>query len=237
MATNALVRLNKSLVLRNASVRPTREAYDPLQEAYDYFNGRLFKDSLPNCLITLKRRNRSLGFFAGDRFAKNDGQTSDEIAMNPAYFHDRSVEETLSTLVHEMAHLWQHHHGKPSRPPYHNRQWAAKMKELGLYPSDTGVEGGKETGDRMSHYILPEGAFAKAYAGLERRGFTLAWAERAPDTSDKKGRGGSNPLEPDSKSGKRIKYTCPDCGANAWARHEAKLGCFEHADAILMHPT
>lgn len=222
--------------MRNASVRPTREAYDPLQEAYDYFNGRLFKDSLPNCVITLKRHHRSLGFFAGDRFTKCDGKTSDEIAMNPLHFHERSLAETLSTLVHEMVHLWQHHHGKPSRPPYHNRQWAEKMKETGLYPSNTGMEGGKETGDRMSHYILPEGSFGIAYAGLERRGFALIWAELSTETSKKKSGGNADPSKPEPKSGKRIKYTCPACGANAWARHEAKLGCFEHDDAVLMQP-
>jgi len=28
-----------------------------------------------------------------------------------------------------MAHLWQHHHGKPSRAAYHNREWASKMNQ------------------------------------------------------------------------------------------------------------
>jgi hypothetical protein len=39
--------------------------------------------------------------------------------------------------VHEMAHVWQHAHGKPSRNGYHNKEWAAKMDERGLIPSDT----------------------------------------------------------------------------------------------------
>ena len=56
-------------------------------------------------------------------------ETTDEIALNPATFHDRTAEEILSTLVHEMVHLWQHHFGTPSRASYHNREWAAKMKE------------------------------------------------------------------------------------------------------------
>jgi hypothetical protein len=50
----------------------------------------------------------------------------------------------LSTLVHEQAHLWQHHFGKPGRGRYHNREWAAKMVEIGLIPSATGEPGGKQ---------------------------------------------------------------------------------------------
>jgi hypothetical protein len=34
-----------------------------------------------------------------------------------------------------------------SRPPVaHHRQWAERMKEIGLHPSTSGEPGGKETG-------------------------------------------------------------------------------------------
>src|SRR2546430_12513985 len=78
-----------------------------------------------------------------------------------------------------MAHLWQHHFGTPPRGGgyYHNREWAAKMKEIGLYPSSTGAAGGKETGQNMSHYVIAGGAFATACAALVSDGFKLAWGE------------------------------------------------------------
>ena len=81
----------------------------------------------------------------------------------------------LSTLVHEMAHVWQQTYGKPPRKGYHDRQWAAKMLEVGLQPSTTGEPGGKETGQSMSHYILPGGRYAEAFAKLAARGFQLHW--------------------------------------------------------------
>ena len=59
---------------------------------------------------------------------------TDEIALNPAHFASRPTAGTLSTLAHEMAHLWQHHFGTPSRTGYHNKEWAAKMREIGLIP-------------------------------------------------------------------------------------------------------
>jgi hypothetical protein len=65
-----------------------------------------------------------------------------------------------------MAHLWQHHFGKPSRNGYRNREWAAKMREVGLIPSDTGEPGGKETGQKVHHSIDTSGAFHRAAARL-----------------------------------------------------------------------
>ena len=148
--------------LSDLSIEPTKETYDQFQEAYAYFNRALFEGQLPNCLITLQRNKRSYGYFCGDRFGRADGLVTDEIALNPRYFHVRPVAEVLSTLVHEMAHLWQHHCGKPGRGSYHNREWAQRMKAIGLHPSSTGKEGGQETGDSVGHYIVPGGPFEVA---------------------------------------------------------------------------
>ena len=81
------------------------------------------------------------------------------------------MRETLSTLVHEMVHLWQQHHGKSGRGRYHNREWAEKMKQVGLYPSNTGKPGGREVGQQMTHYVIEGGAFAVAFEALASGGF------------------------------------------------------------------
>ena len=216
------------LTFRDMSLQPTRETYEALQFAFDMLNRTLFDDRLPNCVITLKNRGRSYGFFAGDRFTRQDGVACDEIALNPVHFQGRHVEETLSTLAHEMVHMWQHHMGKPGRGAYHNKEWSQIMKDIGLQPTDTGMEGGKETGDRMSHMIMPGGAFQRAAKDLVVQGFAIPWAEvdlvtvnatGSEDDTDAPARA--------SKSGKRPKYTCPVCGQNAWAKHGASLKCGE----------
>ncbi|MBT9598405.1 MAG: SprT-like domain-containing protein [Vitreoscilla sp.] len=98
-----------------------------------------------------------------------------EIALNPATFSDRSDEEILSTLVHEMCHLWQQCHGRPGRRGYHIRDWAAQMLSIGigLYPSDTGRPGGRMVGERVSHYVVAGAPFAVACAELLGKGFAL----------------------------------------------------------------
>ena len=151
------------------------------------------------------------GYFSPERFQGRVVKESvaHELALNPDAFTDRTDEEILSTLVHEMVHVWQEMYGHPSGH-YHNREWAQRMKEIGLYPSQTGEPGGKETGQSVSHYILPNGPYAQAYAKLSTRGFELHWQSKA---------GTHRGIE------SKTKYTCTTCGLNAWAKPTARLIC------------
>ena len=86
---------------------PTAKTYAALNRAFDFFNARLFGGELPACLVTLQRKNKAYGYFAGGRFGSKDGaEITDEIALNPSHFKSRTDEQSLSTLAHEMAHLW-----------------------------------------------------------------------------------------------------------------------------------
>jgi SprT-like family len=115
-------------------------------------------------------------YFHGNTWADARGELiTDEIALNPGTFRNRSTAETLSTLVHEMCHLQQHHFGKTLRNAYHNKQWAAMMEAVGLVPSDPGQEGGTRTGQKVSHYIQPGGPFDRACQALLAEGFTIPW--------------------------------------------------------------
>jgi hypothetical protein len=203
-------------------MKPTQETYSALQTAYEHFNRELFGGALPECLITLQRKERRvLGYFWGQRFEEigESGQRTDEIAMNPQHFKQRGIEQVLSTLAHEMAHQWQEHRGTPSRKGYHNGEWAEKMESIGLMPSDTGKPGGNRTGQKMGHYVIPGGPFARACAALLSEGFRLAWGEIVAEVAEDAGGGGGK------KKGTRVKFTCPDCGANAWGKPDLKLIC------------
>lgn len=199
---------------------PTRQNYGTLESAYAHFNKTLFGGELPDCLITVQRHKGAYGYFSGDRFGRvgSPDQTTDEIAMNPAHFNDRSMQDILSTLVHEMVHLWQHRFGKPPRKAYHDKQWAAKMKGVGLIPSATGVPGGKETGQKMSHYIEEGGRFDKAcLQWLNANGGGVLYHDRAGDEEAKAKR--------KKKAVSKTKYTCPDCDAAAWGKPNLYLIC------------
>lgn len=211
-------------------IKPTKDTYDRLQQAYEHFNKAMFASMLPNALITLQRRKGTFGYFAGDRFTSADGKAADEIALNPQGFADQELIDVLAILAHEMVHLWQHHFGLPGRGRYHNREWAEKMKAIGLQPTDGSAESGKETGDRITHVIVAGGAFENAARKLIARDFALIWKEApAIDAPAPSGAGAAPP----EKSGKRVRYVCPECDLKAWAKHEAQLLCGEHRVPML----
>jgi predicted SprT family Zn-dependent metalloprotease len=208
----------------NRPVRPVR-TYASLDAAYKHFNRHLFGGLLPSCIITLQRHKGAFGYFVAERMAElDDGEDRavDEIALNPASFEGRSPKDILSTLVHEMAHLWQHHYGKPSRARYHNAEWAAKMKAVGLIPSHTGEPGGRQTGQKMSHYIEEGGAYARAYTRLECPRILYKDLHDAGESATRK-----------KKAASKTKYTCPACEANAWAKPGMNLVCGDCSEAMI----
>jgi predicted SprT family Zn-dependent metalloprotease len=110
-----------------------------------------------------------------------------------------------------MAHLWQQDHGKPSRANYHNKEWARKMEEIGLIPSSTGKEGGKKTGQKMTHYIMSNGPFTKAFNDLSKKSIDYI----------------SSPLlktEGKKRTASKIKYSC-QCGNNVWGKPSLMIIC------------
>jgi hypothetical protein len=89
------------------------------------------------------------------------------------------------------------------------------MREVGLQPTSTGEPGGRETGQSVTHYILPDGRYTQAFAKLADTGFLLRWQSL-----------------PFGKQGRAIissktKFSCPACGQNAWAKPGAALICGE----------
>lgn len=151
------------------------EAYVLFEDAYQFFNKRLFSDQLPGCLITFQRQPRLMGYVAFKRWVNAEGKTIDELAINPAYFANYPITTILQTLCHEMVHIWQEYFGHPSRSGYHNSEWADKMIKIGLMPSATGKAGGPTVGQTMSDYIIEGGRFEAACSELLTSGFQVRW--------------------------------------------------------------
>ena len=192
---------------------PTEQTYVPLLAAFTHFNRDLFAGALPDCLITRQRKASTLGYFSPNQFAAigSDART-DEIALNPAHFRVCTPKDVCSTLVHEMAHLWQAHFGKLPRSGYHDRQWATAMRRIGLEPSSTGAPGGKTTGYRMSHYIIDGGSFDLSYTAFEASGQTLRWGDAFIRGNE-------------TRKAKRDTYVCPGCDLKALCVPKVRIRC------------
>lgn len=166
---------------------PTRKIYAELQQAFDAFNYRLFKNELPKCLITLQRKAKTTGYFSKARFiaTNNKKEFTHELALNPEYFGVNTILETMQTIAHEMCHLWQDEYGSPSRKTYHNKEWANKMESIGLMPSHTGRPGGNRTGQYMADYPMEDGLFLQVCRELFASDYNLSWYDRflPPETT------------------------------------------------------
>lgn len=129
---------------------------------------------------------------------------------------DRAI---LSTLAHEMAHLWQHYFGKPSRTGYHNKEWADRMEKIGLMPSETGRPGGKRTGQRVSQYVIAGGRF-HSIANELLQNFHIQWASS----------------EVMRVRPARSRYTCPICNLKVWGKPRLSIICEKCEHRLLEKP-
>lgn len=194
---------------------PTLKLAHELETAYAWFNERLFSSKLKNCVILMHRKKGARGYFWANRWRETtapDDVTMHEIALNPDDLKGREVKQILSTLVHEQVHLWQEDFGKPGKRAGHNREWADKMEELGLMPTNTGEPGGKRTGRRVTHYIVEGEEFDLACNELLDTGFTLScisWLQ----TKLRK------PKVP------RVTVECSQCELRARVREETVIRC------------
>lgn len=190
-----------------ATKTPTLEIATAFQAAFDHFNAELFGGELPTCLICVARKRGAAGYFWADVFRDRQAGDAklDEIAMNPDHF-DRTLAVIMSTLVHEMAHHWQKHFGKPGKGRYHNAQWVEKMLELGLQPVSAN---GKGTGNSVSHDIVDDGPFEKSFNRMTD--VRLDW--------------GSLKQKRTKAKQTRKKLVCPDCGQSIWGTAKNEIKC------------
>lgn len=173
---------------KSSPLKPTDELYQSLQLAYQHFNEHLFDAKLPAVLFTVQRQRGTLGYFAPERWTSTKGEYCHEISINPAHMGGARVIDVLQTLVHEMCHCWQYCYGKPSQNGYHNKEWAYKMIEIGLQPTDTGQPGGAIVGSHMNDMVIGDGRFKRSCVTLiQRKEFKIPWIYRLTYASNTSG--------------------------------------------------
>lgn len=195
----------------------TENEYKIWDDAYKFFNEKLFGNNLPEVLITLNRKKKARGYFAFERIVdrSNPNNLISEIALNIDTFLEREDIDLMSTLVHEQAHVWQYYLGnRPEKGNYHDAEFAEMMEKIGLMTSSTGEVGGKRCATKMSHYIIPNGKFEK-YCQEFLQDKKINWQNI---------RMNDNPKQTRNRTPK-LKYKCPDCEKSVSSKDEIKVMC------------
>jgi len=205
---------------------PTDAQFAAYRAMWAYFNAALFGGSLGDVILNFSRLNRSMGFFAPERWRDVGNQITHEISLNPAHLKRDNLKDAASTFVHEMVHLWRYGQQNPPRNGYHDREWAQKMEVLGLMPSSTAAPGGARTGYRMSHYVIPGGKFEVAFEAMPvecHLPWTCGIDDEVRDGGDRKGK--KEKKEKDAARKVKLKYSCRSCELNVWGRAGLHLRC------------
>jgi hypothetical protein len=215
---------------------PTQAQFEAYRQMFDYFNAALFGGSLRPVLLNFSRHAGSYGFFAPERWhdaAPGAEVKAHEISLNPSHLATRSPIQTASTLVHEMCHLWQQDHGTPPRRGYHDREWSAKMAEVGLVTvcPKTGKE--KRSAPALTHRIEEGGAFERAFRAMPEA-FLLPWSssDGRPRTAAGGATGAEGKAPEAPKSRNKVKYSCPGCAANVWGKPGLSVLCGECGESF-----
>ena len=194
-------------------MKPTQAQFAAYQKVFDYFNQRLFDNSLPDCMLSFSRRRRSSHtLFTPGQWREKTGSATPEISLNLKQLREDDPIEVMATLVRQMVHLWQERYGQPSRNGYFNRQWAEKMETIGLIPTATGMPGGRRTGQGVKHYIIAKGQFAQAFLEMPA---TYLWPFR-PEGFD----GGKN-----EGCSLKVLYQCAGCRTKVWGKSGIGIVC------------
>ena len=236
----------KTLLIRALATKQTPEflksgshgcRFDHCQNACE-FPCLTLETAYRQSLTNVKNWNASVrdrGTDLHENVKSQSGTVAHEIAMNPVYLRSQGDAGALSTFVHELCHLWRHEFGPPNRGGgkgargYHDLVWAGKRLEVGLIPTDTGLPDGKMTGYRVSHLIVEGGLFDIDCKELLASGFKINWHDRffpvTDDETDEDIDDDTGDTPKPKKKKDRVKFTCDECGLNAWAKPSARLVC------------
>jgi predicted SprT family Zn-dependent metalloprotease len=202
---------------------PTTHFYTALRQLFVIVNHVLWENKLPdNVLLAVNVRRGAVGHYASARWQHKTGDCADEIAFNGAYLRQEGGLQFIQTFVHECCHHWQFHFGKPGKRGYHNKEFAAEMRRVGLEPINVGAGPGKDTGTRVSDRIIEGGGVELLYQHLITAGFEVTWAHAMQRTSQSPDEDGSIRQK---KRASKTSYICPCCDVRAWAKPDVKLVC------------
>lgn len=202
--------------------RPTRirkittmtELQAALQAAFNAINRDFYNNELEKVIITTKegRKKSAYGWIEVNKNWQQNGKARHEINISVDFLGERTVVETITTLMHEMAHLYNIQHGIKDTTRsglYHNKEFKKTAEDHGLMVSRM-----EKTG--WSYTTASEKTIFWIKENIAIKGFGV-FKQTAEDEGNSR---------TTTKQSYR-KYICQECGLIVRATKECNIGCMD----------
>lgn len=185
-----------------------------LQAAFNAINRDFYGGELEKVIITVKegKKKAAFGWIETAKNWKQNGIDRHEINISADYIGERTVTQTITTLMHEMVHLYnmQNDIKDTTRSGlYHNKKFKQTAEAHGLQ-----VEQASDIGWSITTATPQTKKWIEKNIPIKQFGVYKQVAEKDPKSGGK------------SKQSSR-KYVCPKCGLIARLTKEAAIMCVD----------
>ena len=203
----------------------TSRAAGQLEKMFRELNKHYFAGKLPEPIISLKKTPSAYGHITCSKVWQAGGENKYEINISSATL-DRPIEETASTLLHEMVHEYCMETGikdTSNNGVYHNRRFKEQAEAHGLTVDHHEKYGWTITSpsEELLDFIIFQG-----WQDIQM-GERLAWSDMAGTGAGSKAPGSSQtgaPKPPKAKSSTR-RWVCPKCGTIIRSTKDVRVIC------------
>lgn len=199
---------------RTRKISTMAEMQAAFQAAFNAINRDFYNNELEKVIIAVKegRKEGVLGTFCSAKDWIQNGKARHEIIISANYIGSRTVEQTITTLMHEMAHLYnfQNEIKDTSRGGiYHNKKFKETAEAHGLH-----IEFSDQIGWSLTTPTQETKQWIKDNIPIKAFGIYKQVDEKDPKSSGK------------SKQSYR-KYICPTCGLIVRATKDCNIACID----------
>ena len=189
-----------------------------LENAFWILNRIYFNDELPEAVITIQSSQRAYGHITVRKIWKDSFDSYHEINISAEHLN-RPVENIISTLLHEMTHLYAMENNikdTSNGGRYHNKRFKeiAEARDLKISHSQYIGWSVTEPTDRLKE-VIKENGLDKEIDYVRMGQFMAAG-----------GNGGTDGNPPKKKSSTR-KYMCMGCRNSVRATKEVNIMCMD----------
>ena len=205
----------------------TSRAAGQLEKMFRELNKHYFAGNLPEPIISLKKTPSAYGHITCSKVWQAGGENKYEINISSATL-DRPIEETASTLLHEMVHEHCMETGikdTSNNGVYHNRRFKEQAEAHGLTVEHHEKYGWTitEPNDELLTFVLENDLSDILITRNEFYGVSVTGTGAHSNTP---------PLPPKTSSSR--KYICPCCGNSVRATKSVHIACLDCKEPMIL---